>query len=285
RLRQPVPVVGAAGPPVDVRTGAPPVSALMSSPEPAVTEHSAAPGLRSTVVTTSLTTGRSPAAQTPRPRGSTAGRRRPPRRWNGALILLVLLVLTGAIVSAMVLDQRLGAAPGRDPSAGSPASSAPPPEAAGPIAITGVREFDPQGDDKSENPDEVRFVSDKDPTTRWRTVRYLGNPRLGGIKRGVGLVLDLGTAQPVREVELILSGAGTDVELRVPAKDPAETTTPPMNSDAAWRSVAEQSKAGGTATLRPKEPVTTRYVLVYLTSLPKEGGGYRGGIFEVEVRR
>jgi putative peptidoglycan lipid II flippase len=31
--------------------------------------------------------------------------------------------------------------------------------------------------------------------------------------------------------------------------------------------------------------VTTRFVLVYLTSLPREGGRYRGGISEVEVRR
>jgi putative peptidoglycan lipid II flippase len=31
--------------------------------------------------------------------------------------------------------------------------------------------------------------------------------------------------------------------------------------------------------------VTTRYVLVYLTSLPKEGNGYRGGIYEVEVQQ
>ena len=53
----------------------------------------------------------------------------------------------------------------------------------------------------------------------------------------------------MREVALTLSGTGTDVELRVPERDPAGTTTPPMNSDADWRSVAKQSQAGGTATL------------------------------------
>ena len=155
---------------------------------------------------------------------------------------------------------------------------------AGPIAITAAREFDPQGEDKSENPDEVAFAYDKDPKTRWRTVQYLRNPKLGGIKRGVGLIFDLGSPQPVREVALTLSGTGTNVELRVPAADPAGTTTPPMAGDRDWRSVAKQSQAGGTATLRAGEPVTTRYVLVYLTSLPKEGEGYRGGIVEAEVR-
>ena len=309
RLRQPVPVVGTAGPPVDATTGALPVSALLDEPargatplNPRGVPHdtrapagrgssvetsvpAAASGLRPTVVTTSLTAGRSPAASTPRPGGSNArsGRRRP-RRWTGALILLALLLVTGAVVSALVLGQRLAAGPGVEPSSGSAESAAPPSAAAGPIAITGAREFDPQGEDKSENPDEVAFAYDKDPQTRWRTVQYLRNPKLGGIKRGVGLVLDLGTAQPVREVGLTLSGTGTSVELRVPVDDPAGATTPPMTSDEDWRTVAKQSQAGRTATLQPAEPVTTRYVLVYLTSLPKEGGGYRGGIFEAEVR-
>ena len=61
---------------------------------------------------------------------------------------------------------------------------------------------------------------------------------------------------PVREVALTLSGTGTSVELRVPKDDPAGMTTPPLESDGDWRSVAEQSQAGDTATLRPDEPVT-----------------------------
>ena len=112
---------------------------------------------------------------------------------------------------------------------------------------------------------------------------YIGSPRLGKLKRGVGLVVDLGSAQPVREVGLTLSGKGTSVQFRVPKDDPAQTAEPPMGSDNRWRTVASESKAGRTATLTAKEPVTTRYVLVYLTSLPKEGNGYRGGIYEVEV--
>ena len=48
--------------------------------------------------------------------------------------------------------------------------------------------------------------------------------------------------------------------------------------------MARTSKAGAHRDADGEaEPVTTRYVLVYLTSLPKEGKGYRGGIYEVEV--
>ena len=37
----------------------------------------------------------------------------------------------------------------------------------------------------------MSLAYDGDPTTRWRTVQYFGNPKLGNLKRGVGLVLDL----------------------------------------------------------------------------------------------
>ena len=86
-----------------------------------------------------------------------------------------------------------------------------------------------------------------------------------------------------RSVHLTLSGTGTTVQFRVPKSDPAQTPLPPMNSDRRWRTVAADSKAGGSATLTAEQGVTTRYVLVYLTSLPKEGRGYRGGIYEVDV--
>jgi putative peptidoglycan lipid II flippase len=114
-------------------------------------------------------------------------------------------------------------------------------------------------------------------------VEYYGNPKLGNIKRGVGLVLDLQTPQAVRSLHLTLSGRGTSVQFRVPKSDPSQITKPPMSSDRLWRTVAAESKAGGSATLTAEQEVTTRYVLVYLTSLPKEGTGYRGGIYEVEV--
>jgi putative peptidoglycan lipid II flippase len=195
----------------------------------------------------------------------------------------VLLIAAG-IISALVLDRRISTAP--EPTSSGKQSTATPDSAhAGQskLAITGARDFDPQGGDKTENPDEVKFAYDGNPSTRWRTVQYFGNPKLGNIKRGVGLVLDLDTPQPVRALRLTLSGTGTTVQFRVPKSDSSQISKPPMRSDRLWRTVAAESKAGGSATLRAEQDVTTRYVLVYLTSLPKEGTGYRGGIYEVEV--
>jgi putative peptidoglycan lipid II flippase len=308
-LRQPIPLVGAPAEHVDPTTGSPPVSALLSQgasdakektsdapqdPEPGTADRArgATPldpreksaGVRPNLTTT-LTSGSSQAARTPQPTAPPdRSGQRPRRRWIGVLVLLALLLVTAGIVSAVVLDQRLSPGARQVASGGPPGSPAPTTAAPEPIAVRGAQEFDPQGDPPTEHPDEVAFAYDGDQRTRWRTLQYLRNPKLGGIKRGVGLVFDLGAARPVHEVRLALSGKGTDVELRVPATDPAGTTKPPMTSDRDWRSVAKQSQAGATATLTASKPVTTRYVLVYLTSLPKEGQGYRGGIYEVEVR-
>src|SRR5215204_6242931 len=209
------------------------------------------------------------------------------RRWLPLLGSLIVLLVVGGVIAGLAVSNRGGGAAGGDPTTASRSSTstAPPGQPGAGIAIAGARDFDPQGDDQTENPELVKLAYDGDPATGWRTVRYFGNPQLGGIKRGVGLVLDLGSAQPVRSVVVTLSGNGTNVELRVPKKDADTISTPPMNSDSLWRRVAKVSGAGSTATLTTAEPTATRFVLVYLTSLPKEGGNYRGGINEVAVSR
>ena len=313
RLHQPIPLVGGerAGPTPSAPDAAP-VSPLLEQPteemtavRPAVRRAADAPASRPSRVVP--LTGAGPTAVTstvtsaPRPsHGSERGRpggtgsaatgsvrvgQRQPRRWIAVLILLCALLVAAAVVSAQVLDRRLSGTP-----VGTPAAAPPAPASTGPasppptIPIRAVRDFDPQGKPREENSDEVRFAIDGDPKTRWRTVNYIGNPKLGGIKRGVGLVLDLGTAQPVGSVSVQLSGQGTDVQFRVPKGDPATVNTPPMTSDTRWRTVAKRSKVRSSTTLTSTPPVTTRFVLIYLTSLPKEGTGYRGGIYEVEVK-
>jgi putative peptidoglycan lipid II flippase len=299
RLHQPIPSVRGSEP-VDATTTAQPVSSLLDTTtarQRAITTRTVpAASAPPTNVQTRVRPGvprSSPASPTRAPQTGPVGRdahNRPPaapqrkRRWIGLLLVLAVLLIAAAIISALILDRRISAGP--EPAASSDQSSntsdrtpAPPSK----LTIADARDFDPQGDDQSENPDEVKFAYDGDTSTRWRTVEYYGNPRLGNIKRGVGLVLDLQTPQAVRSLHLTLSGTGTTVQFRVPKSDPSQISKPPMSSDRLWRTVAAESKAGGSATLTPQQEVTTRYVLVYLTSLPKEGTGYRGGIYEVEV--
>ena len=314
RLHQPIPVVhhgpGRTPAAPDPDTGAPPVSALLdqpteemtairplrpgqpapASPHPPLRPAADAPVTRPRAVPLSVAApARVNAPVAARPAGSTSTdvvRPRQPRRWIAVLVALCLLLVVAGVVSAQVLSRRLGADPAPVASTAPPttsSSSAPATPGGEVVKIVSARDFDPQGDTREENRDEVPLAIDGDTSTRWTTVTYKGNPRLGGIKRGVGLVLDLGEAHQVGSVKLRLSGDDTDVQLRVPDDDPATTTAAPYGSDKSWRSVASRSGAGSSTTLTPDEPVTTRFVLVYLTSLPKEGSGYRGGIYEAEV--
>ena len=294
RLKQPIPKVGPRSTHrLNLVSTAAPVSALLDQPtEPmSPVRPQTLPPVEAAAPTTEIT---SPATVSPRapvpPYGATAldrpqGRSAPrrPQRWIGLLIALTVLLIAAAIASALVLNQRIATAPEPSVSRSAPAGSAPAPApAAKPITIQAMRDFDPQASPASENPDEVKLAWDGDSKTRWRTVEYLRSPKLGNLKRGVGLVVDLGSPQPVQSVSLSLSGKGTAVELRVPRA--AQTMTAPMTSDRSWVSVAADPKAGSTVTLTPDQPVTARYLLVYLTSLPKEGDGYRGGIYEVAVQ-
>ncbi|HEY9294212.1 MAG TPA: murein biosynthesis integral membrane protein MurJ [Microlunatus sp.] len=211
------------------------------------------------------------------PRPDPKKRRAGPKRW---IWLVVIAMLIAAVVVTVLTARGLGPAARTDQSPSAKSSSAAPAQPR-PVKIVGAQDFDPPPGNGEENPDEVQYVYDGDPQTRWRTLSYYGSPDLGNLKPGVGVVLDLGQARTVREVKLLLSGDGTNLQIRVPKDSSADE--PDMDHLKSWRTVAQQKGAGESATLTPKEQVETRYVLVFLTSLPKEGGNYRGGIYEAEV--
>jgi hypothetical protein len=109
----------------------------------------------------------------------------------------------------------------------------------------------------------------------WTTKTY--NDQFGptGLKFGVGLLLDLGKTQDVSRVAITVAGGATDLELRV-AEDAGDTLED-------YELVDEASDVDGRTVLRPADPVTARYVLVWLTELPARDGKYRGELAEVTV--
>jgi hypothetical protein len=138
-----------------------------------------------------------------------------------------------------------------------------------------IRDFDPLGD-KQENPDQVRNAVDLDPTTAWVTQRYRTS-RFSGLKEGVGLLLDLRTARTLTRVQVAFTAPGAHVQLRVA---PAGATEPPDTVDET-RVVSEDDDGRQLATLTPGRPTRARYVLVWITQLPKADDGYRVGIAEI----
>ena len=110
---------------------------------------------------------------------------------------------------------------------------------------------------------------------------YRGNAKLGGLKPGVGLVVDLGHEVPVASVKLTLVGRPTSVEWRVP--NTSGVSEPAMDSQKSWRTVSRTEATETSVDLSAPEPVVTRFLLIYLTSLPPVGSNYQGAIAEVQV--
>ena len=137
-----------------------------------------------------------------------------------------------------------------------------------------VTSFDPGGDGQ-ENPDATSLAVDRDPTTMWTTDTYRNDPHLGGLKSGVGLLLDLGRPRQVQVADLVLSAAGSDVEIHAGNQVPNQAGDLPT--------VAERSDARASLRLNLAHPVTARYWLIWFTKLPPDTGGFRVGVAEVAL--
>jgi serine/threonine protein kinase len=148
------------------------------------------------------------------------------------------------------------------------------------VQIKGVTDFDPLADPPEENPDLAPLAADGKPGTAWQTVTYRNKPTLGGLKEGVGLLVDLGAPARVGQVRLRLDGRGTALQILAAAPD---ADAAPASTEG-LRTVAADQEAGRRVTLDLAEQVRTRWLVVWLTSLPTAPGGYQGRVAEISVR-
>jgi serine/threonine protein kinase len=213
-----------------------------------------------------------------------------PRSLNRTLIWIVALVLVLGIALLAYLVRQDGGNHPVSSASGPTASASTGPSGSltdgasgAPIPIAAVNDFDPVQDrgNGTENPNLAPLAIDGDPATSWETLEYYGNARFGLLKPGVGLIVDLGRVRDVGAVKVGLGGNGTSVELRAA---PASATTAPTDSSAAYTLLRTDTSAGSEADFALKSPVHTRYLLVWLTSLPHVAGDtYQGKISEIRV--
>ncbi|MEU2712761.1 protein kinase family protein [Streptomyces sp. NPDC007205] len=151
-----------------------------------------------------------------------------------------------------------------------------------PIKIQDSREFVAEGDAQH---GDVRNTYDGNASTYWRTKSFNAGPPIAPLKPGVGIMYDLGSAKKLSTATLDMRYGGdhTTVELYA-----ADSLTPP-SLDSMTR-IGEATTTSNTATVKVTKPVTTRYVLVWLTAVPKSGydstlyadAGYKQAIGEVK---
>ena len=195
------------------------------------------------------------------------------------LVVAVLAVLAVLVAGGVTLANRTDTPTSASTSDPTSSASSDAPAAGQRLRISSAADLDPFAVPPEENPDEVGNAVDNDPDTAWETVTYRGRADLGGLKPGVGLALDLGTIERVGSLDLTLVGSPTGVALYA-----APTASGPPTGIEGLKQVARRAKAGTRVRIDLDQPVRTRYVVVWLTSLPAVEGGFRGGISQVVVR-
>ncbi len=149
--------------------------------------------------------------------------------------------------------------------------------------IVSVRDFDPKSDggDGVENRDLANRANDGSKSTAWTTERYGKSAEFNDAKPGAGLIVDLGAPMEVGRVRVDLGSGVTAGEILVPKDRTA--TSPPLKSVKKWAKVAAIPMSSDEVTITLDSPETTRFVLVYLTSLPDRGSYFQGAISSIEV--
>jgi eukaryotic-like serine/threonine-protein kinase len=180
-----------------------------------------------------------------------------------ALLILAVLIATGAVVTALTRD---GGDSARDrgaeaPRAEQPAQGRPP----APIRLTALRDYDPFGSNREEHSAEVPSASDGNPTTYWTTERYSSFD-----KPGVGIIFDAGRRTRVQAVEVVSDTPGFHARIRA-GNRPAGR----------FRNVSPERLVG----LRTLFPLTSagteyRYYLLWIT----DPNG-RAHVNELRIRR
>jgi hypothetical protein len=132
--------------------------------------------------------------------------------------------------------------------------------------------FDPEGDNAERNGEAPR-VFDGNPATFWSSEGY-ASPNLGGLKKGVGVRLDLGQVRKVSTVTVVLPDV-SDVTVDV-GQD--------RNRSGAVEIGSSRGKKGEITLTRADGPAEAQYVFVWFTKVSQVSDGrFRATLAEVTV--
>ena len=224
-------------------------------------------------------------------------------RWTAFLAALVLVVLgfasykfvsgLGRTHPAAAVSPRPSLAGGHtnpaasaqavqsSPAQASASSSAPvaSPPAASPVPVralapASVAAFGPAGLADGDDSQGAALATGGDRGRPW-TSQWYATARFGNLKRGTGLLLDMGRPVSVASVRVSLVYSGANIQLRAGSK-PVKAWLPV---------VARASNTRGTVQLRPGAPVHVRYVLIWFTKLPPDTAGtYQVSVYKITVQ-
>jgi len=156
-------------------------------------------------------------------------------------------------------------------STSSQTTTEPPAGTAEAVPIVGATGYDPEGDG-AENNDQAARVFDEDPSTFWQSEGYQG-PKFGGLKSGVGLVVDLGQDVTPSSITLTLPNPSS-LELYL-GSEPDRTGA---------NLIGTVTNQQGEVSVPVTDSATGRYVIVWFTDAPQVADGrWRAMLSEIAV--
>jgi serine/threonine protein kinase len=228
----------------------------------------------------------SPGQGAYRRRQPSPGRSPAARGVISAVIVLVLVAIgaTAWLISTNLHGGTASAGGQATPSTGGSITSPPPSLVLKPVSDSTYNADEPGNDEDSSR---VKNAIDGNPGTYWATEWYQGNPVFGGLKKGTGLILNMGKAVKLSQVQVTFgSKCCTSADIYI-----GNSSTVSQAAFSSYTKVATAANVSGTHTYSISSTAQGQYVVIWLTSLPSSqpsvtgapGGSYQGLIYEVTV--
>jgi hypothetical protein len=157
------------------------------------------------------------------------------------------------------------------------------------IALTGgmVRLVDAPPGDRGDTA-EAKLTVDGNGNTAWSTQTF-DSAKFGGLKDGMGILINLGEARSLSEVRVATSVPGVTMDVRTGPSDPGNSSQGDGQLLQQFTSLSDEKPERSTGTkwyftgFDPNQKY--QYVLVFLTELPRseEGSGYKVSVNEIEL--
>ena len=251
--------LAAVAPPVPLPEPAPPVT---SSPPPPGRYGNGDDYSRWSLPTDGRGGGTSPYRQ----QRHSAPERSPAVRAMISAVVVLVLVAVG--LTAWVVSSSLRGKSGT-PQATRTTHGASSPSAAASVVLkpVGITTFDPFGSGDEDTAGAGQAIKG-DPAEPWHTSFYLGSSHFGNLKKGTGLILDMGKAVSLSSVTVQFGdNCCTTFDVRVGSDNTQSAST--LN---AFTNVASSAQGQNATTVPVTSTATGRYVLIWLTNLPPLAG-------------
>ena len=150
---------------------------------------------------------------------------------------------------------------------------------ASPTAATTI--LQPVSANAADNPTQAGAAIDGSTTTNWSSQFYIGNPVFGGLRKGSGLILDMGKQVRLSEVQVQFGSiccAAVHIDIGN-SSDPS--------SESGFTTVASASHAVDITKFNVTSSARGQYVMIWFTSLPPMAGSpnqYEAQVYNVVVR-